>query len=171
MSTPDHYTVLGISPNASAADIKKRYRDLMIKYHPDRNNSPDAEEKAKMINEAYSVLSDPMKRSEYDHRLSEPWLHSQQRKAYRASNQRTTYSRTYTWTYDPSSGRRGRQGKSANPFRNTFGLFLKMVSIIVLLWVLLHFAILTIGVILTLLVFYLLWILLTELLYLVYGRR
>ena len=170
MSTPDYYAILGISPDASEAEIKKQYRDLMIKYHPDRNHSPDAEKRSKQINEAYSVLSDPMKRAQYDRRSSGPQWYTQQHKAYRTGTRRTNTYRTYTWTYRPSGGV-GRRKKSASPFRGIFGFILKVVLVIVVLWILLHFAILTIGVVLTLLFFYMLWVFLTELLHLLYGRR
>ena len=169
---PDYYTVLGLSSDASAAEIKKRYRDLMIKYHPDRNHSQGAEAKAKRINEAYSVLSDPVKRADYDRRSSSPWWYAQQRKTYGAGNPRTYTYRTYTYrTYRPPSGGKSRNEKKANPFGSIFSFFLKVVLIIVVLWILLHFAILTIGVVLTLLIFYLLWIFLSQLLYFLYGRR
>lgn len=62
----DYYEVLNIERNASLDDIKKAYRKLALKYHPDRNKSPDAEEKFKEVSEAYAVLSDPEKRRSYD---------------------------------------------------------------------------------------------------------
>ena len=62
----DYYEVLGISKGASEDEIKKAYRKLAKQYHPDVNKAPDAEEKFKEINEAYSVLSDSQKRSNYD---------------------------------------------------------------------------------------------------------
>ncbi|UCH80954.1 MAG: DnaJ domain-containing protein, partial [Nitrospiraceae bacterium] len=63
----DYYSTLELDRNASDADIKKAYRKLALKYHPDRNpGDRTAEEKFKEINEAYSCLSDPQKKSNYD---------------------------------------------------------------------------------------------------------
>jgi len=61
-----HYEVLGIPKDANEGTIKKAYRELSFKNHPDRNPSPEAASKMREINEAYEVLSDPQKRSEYD---------------------------------------------------------------------------------------------------------
>jgi len=65
-SKRDYYDVLGVSKNANADEIKKAYRKLALQYHPDRNKSPDSEEKFKEISEAYAVLSNPEKRQLYD---------------------------------------------------------------------------------------------------------
>lgn len=63
----DYYELLGVPRNATEAEIKKAYRTLALKYHPDRNTgSKESEEKFKEINEAYSVLSDSEKRAHYD---------------------------------------------------------------------------------------------------------
>jgi len=62
----DYYEILGVSKDTSADDIKKSYRKLALKYHPDRNKDAGAEEKFKEISEAYAVLSDSEKRSQYD---------------------------------------------------------------------------------------------------------
>src|SRR6185436_7323292 len=63
----DHYEVLGVGRGASAEEIKKAYRKLARKYHPDRNpDDPKAEEKFKEVQGAYDVLSDTEKRKEYD---------------------------------------------------------------------------------------------------------
>ena len=62
----DYYATLGVPRDASADQIKQSYRKLALQYHPDRNKDPSATEKFKAITEAYAVLSDQSKRSEYD---------------------------------------------------------------------------------------------------------
>jgi len=63
----DYYEILGISRDASAADLKKAFRQLAMKHHPDRNQgNKESEEKFKEINEAYTCLSDPEKKANYD---------------------------------------------------------------------------------------------------------
>jgi curved DNA-binding protein len=66
MEYRDYYARLGVERTASADDIKKAYRRLARKYHPDVNSQPDAEDRFKEIGEAYEVLSDPEKRAAYD---------------------------------------------------------------------------------------------------------
>lgn len=67
MDRKDYYKILGVGKNATQEDIKKAYKKLSVKYHPDRNQgNAECEEKMKEINEAYSVLSDEKKRKEYD---------------------------------------------------------------------------------------------------------
>jgi len=64
----DYYKILNVSPNASESEIKKAYRSLSFKYHPDKNPDPSVAEQYKLINEAYETLNDPQKKSQYDNR-------------------------------------------------------------------------------------------------------
>ena len=67
MSKRDYYEVLGVQRNASEAELKKAYRRLAMKYHPDRNpDDKDAENNFKEAKEAYEILSDSRKRAAYD---------------------------------------------------------------------------------------------------------
>ena len=67
MSQTDYYQVLGLKKGAGAEEIKKAYRKLAVKYHPDKNpGNKEAEDRFKEINEAYAVLSDPQKKAQYD---------------------------------------------------------------------------------------------------------
>ena len=68
MADKDFYKTLGVEKSASADEIKKAYRKLAMKHHPDQNkDNPEAEAKFKEINEAYDVLKDEQKRAAYDH--------------------------------------------------------------------------------------------------------
>lgn len=63
----DHYNVLGVKDNAQESEIKKAYRSLSLKYHPDRNPSEEAKEKMTEINEAFEILGDSQSKQKYDH--------------------------------------------------------------------------------------------------------
>ncbi len=76
MEYKDYYKILGVSRDATPEEIKRAYRKLARKYHPDVSKEPDAEEKFKAINEAYEVLKDPEKRKAYD-QLGAHWREGQ----------------------------------------------------------------------------------------------
>lgn len=94
----DYYKVLGVSKNASEKDIKKAYRKLARKYHPDVNpNDATAEQKFKEVNEANEVLGDPDKRKKYD-QYGKDWQHAEEFEKARQAQQhsRTAGGQQYT---------------------------------------------------------------------------
>jgi len=74
MKYQDYYKILGVDRNADEATIKKAYRKLARKFHPDMNKDSAAEEKFKEVNEAYEVLKDAEKRKSYD-QFGSDWKH------------------------------------------------------------------------------------------------
>ena len=92
MAFIDYYKVLGVERNATQDDIKKAYRKMARKYHPDLNkDDPNAKDKFQEINEANEVLSDPEKRKKYDE-YGEHWKHADEFKAEREAYQRAQQS-------------------------------------------------------------------------------
>ena len=66
-TSADYYSVLGIKPNATVDDIKRAYRQMVFRFHPDRNpDNPEAADKFNQVRDAYAVLSDALKRRVYD---------------------------------------------------------------------------------------------------------
>ncbi|HET6244588.1 MAG: DnaJ domain-containing protein [Bacteroidetes bacterium] len=109
MNYKDYYKILGLSKDASEADIKKAYRKLALKYHPDKNQgNKAAEEKFKEVNEAYQVLSDPEKRSKYE-KFGKDWRHYQQ----------AGTSKPYDWSQ--WSGAKQSSGRGYETFTGDFG--------------------------------------------------
>ncbi|MCM5662698.1 DnaJ C-terminal domain-containing protein [Galbibacter mesophilus] len=101
----DYYKVLELDKSASSADIKKAYRKLARKYHPDLNpNNKEAEVKFKQINEAHEVLSDPEKRKKYDE-YGKDWQHAEEfEKAKAQQRQSRQYSGGDPFTYSSGGG-------------------------------------------------------------------
>jgi curved DNA-binding protein len=98
MAFIDYYQILGLPKNTSSNDIKKAYRKLARKYHPDLNpNDKEAEKKFKEVNEANEVLSDPENRKKYDE-YGKDWKHAEE---YEKARQQDHYQRS---THDPFGG-------------------------------------------------------------------
>ncbi len=115
----DYYKTLGVSREASLDQIKKAYRELAFKYHPDRNSgNSEAEEQFKRINEAYSVLGDPSKKTRYDlggySDTSNPWGNQAQGNYNPFGTQQGSDPRwtgQYTWNWYGTSGSSGTWGQ------------------------------------------------------------
>src|SRR3989339_810398 len=118
----DFYEVLGVNKGANAADIKAAYRKKALEWHPDRNKSPDAEEKFKEINGAYEVLSNDQKKQAYDqfgHAAFDPsaggfggHTHSQQNGPF-----------NFTWQSSDGQNPFGGQDFDFGGFSNPFDIF------------------------------------------------
>lgn len=114
MNYKDYYKVLGVSKTASADEIKKAFRKLAVKYHPDKNQGDKAaEEKFKEINEANEVLGDPEKRKKYDE-LGENWQQHQQR----GNQQQNAGGRGQQYSYSEGFGD---EGGFSDFFESVFG--------------------------------------------------
>lgn len=88
-----YYHILGLDHSADAHQIKSAFKQLAMKYHPDRNpNDPAAEEKFKRINEAYHTLSDSLKKSKYDEKLGIGFTYTQPTESYRKPYETPRYS-------------------------------------------------------------------------------
>jgi curved DNA-binding protein len=117
MTYKDYYKILGIGKNASTDEVKKAYRKLAIKYHPDKNKGDkSAEDRFKEINEANEVLSDPEKRKKYD-TFGEDWRHYQ---ASGGNESQFDWSRYARQRGGPQEGN-GDQDFGSFEFRDIFG--------------------------------------------------
>lgn len=121
----DYYDVLGVNKKASAQEIKRAYRNLALKYHPDRNKAQDAETKFKEINEAYEVLSNPKKKETYDQ-----FGHSAFSQAGGFGGEspfggttRTYHQGPFTYTYTTSGGGSPFEGADFGGFSDPFEIF------------------------------------------------
>lgn len=109
----DYYNVLGIEKNATQEDIKKAYRKLARKYHPDLNpNDKESHKKFQQVNEANEVLSDPEKRKKYD-QYGKDWQHAEQFEQARQSRQQGFGRETFTGDFN--------EGEFSDFFTSMFG--------------------------------------------------
>ncbi len=112
MNYKDYYKILGVDRNASQEEIKKKYRKLAAKYHPDKNpDDPTAEKKFKDLGEAYEVLKDPEKRKLYD-KVGSDW------KRYQQSGGQ---NHDFDWSRYANQGQQGRQYRTNINFEDIFG--------------------------------------------------
>lgn len=114
----DYYKILEIDKNASADEVKKAYRKLARKLHPDLNpNDKEANKKFQQINEANSVLSDPEKRKKYD-QYGKDWQHAEQfEQARKNQSHRQGFNREQSFTEDQGFG----EGDYSSFFESMFG--------------------------------------------------
>ncbi len=121
MEFKDYYKILGVSKNATADEIKKEYRKLARKYHPDVSKSADAEKKFKEIGEAYEVLKDPEKRKLYD-QYGKDWKTGKQQEEFRKQYQQQHGSRGFGGPEGFNFGESyGGEGEFSDFFEMLFG--------------------------------------------------
>lgn len=122
MYMTDYYEILGVSKNATADEIKKAYRTLAFKYHPDRNaGNKEAEDKFKKINAAYDVLGDAAKRRNYDLGANQNYQSYQNQNTYSNAQYQNAYEDFYSAFYRAntnSNQNRRYQYTYENPFQN-----------------------------------------------------
>lgn len=103
MEYKDYYKIMGLERSASQDEIKRAYRKLARKYHPDVNKAPDSEQKFKTLGEAYAVLKDPEKRAQYD-KYGEQWQQWGQQQQNQQRNSQTQHQQQRPFTDTHAGG-------------------------------------------------------------------
>lgn len=166
----DYYKILGLAHDASDHEIKQKYRELVSKHHPDINSNPDSEKRTKEITEAYSILSDPEKRAAYDHRFfSRKYSHGNHNDSKRENTRQYSYQTNNSNAGYNMHGDVLSQEKSSS--ERLLDQFLKIIGMLAILWILLRRPTIIIGIVLTILFFYVLWIILKEIYLFFEGKK
>lgn len=119
----DYYDILGVSKTATASEIKSAYRKQALKWHPDRNKSPEAEKKFKEINEAYEVLSDTKKKEIYDQVGHDAFANRRAGFGHGGPQSGGFGSGPFTYTYTTSGGSQPFEGFDFGGFSDPFEIF------------------------------------------------
>jgi DnaJ-class molecular chaperone len=122
----DYYEILELEFGAEILAVKKAYRQLALKYHPDKNKEPNASQKFIEITEAYEVLRDPLKKSEYD-RLYQAYFRTKSKEEYTEQSYERTYQRKQKEWAD--FGREKAKEYSSIPFEEFAKRLLKEISV------------------------------------------
>lgn len=122
----DYYKILELEFGADILAVKKAYRRLALKYHPDKNKEPNASQKFIEITEAYEVLRDPLKKGEYD-RLYEAYFRTKPQKQYAEQSYEQTYQQKQQEWAD--FGREKAKEYSSIPFEEFARRLLKEISV------------------------------------------
>ena len=119
----DYYDLLGVSKSANLNEIKAAYRKQALKWHPDKNKSPEASDKFKEVNQAFEVLADPKKREVYDQYGPEAFTRGGFGRAGADPQTNAYQGGPFTYTYTSSEGDSPFEGFDFGGFSNPFEIF------------------------------------------------
>ena len=134
MTTPNYYDILGVAPSADQEVINAAYQILVRKYHPNAATSPDAARMLALVSQAYSVLSDPLMRADYDERLRTGDLGSYGAPTYAPNAQAASYQTT---TPPPYAAGRSQPKKKSSAWLWVVGIIAALIAVVVFAYALL----------------------------------